>query len=228
MRAALAIALSLLAHALLAAAIAAWLANAPAPEALAALDLSSVELSLAEEENESAAVAPLPPAPPPEPPRPKSAEPPPEPPRADIRPVPPDPDSLAVREPSETVEPMREAVSPAEEKVADPQAAERSAPHPVKAPRQARVDAPPRPRKSIRPDYPKGARQRGEQGDVTLELLVGEDGAVGRVKVVSTSGFSELDEAAVRAARAARFTPAKLGKRSVASTARLKLTFRLR
>ena len=99
---------------------------------------------------------------------------------------------------------------------------------PAVAPRQARVDAPPSPRKSIKPDYPKGARQRGEQGDVTLELHVTASGTVGDVTVVSASGYPELDEAAVRAVRAARFTPAKRGRQSVASMARITLTFRLK
>jgi protein TonB len=99
---------------------------------------------------------------------------------------------------------------------------------PAVAPKQAKIDAPPKPRKTIRPDYPKGARQRGEQGDVVLEIRVNAAGIVDRVDIVSPSGFSELDEAAVRAARAARFTPAKSGGSPVASTARLKLDFKLK
>ena len=75
---------------------------------------------------------------------------------------------------------------------------------------------------------PKGARQRGEQGDVVLEIRVNAAGIVDRVDVVSPSSFPELDEAAVRAARAARFTPAKSGGAPVASTARLMLTFKLK
>ena len=99
---------------------------------------------------------------------------------------------------------------------------------PQEAPRQARIDAPPRPKKTIRPHYPDGARRRGEQGDVVLEIRVEEDGSVGDVKVVTPSGFGELDDAAVRAVRAARFTPARSGDAAVASTARLTLTFRLK
>ena len=41
-------------------------------------------------------------------------------------------------------------------------------------------------------------------------------------------GFPELDEAAVRAARAAKFSPARSGRDPVASTARLKLQFKLK
>lgn len=96
------------------------------------------------------------------------------------------------------------------------------------APRQARVDAPPAPRKKIRPQYPKGARERKEQGDVTLELSVDAHGVVIGVKVVASCGFAELEQAALAAARRALFRPARRGSESVPSIARLTLTFKLR
>ena len=98
----------------------------------------------------------------------------------------------------------------------------------AQAPKHAKIDAPPKPHKTIKPDYPKGARQRGEQGEVILEIRVNAAGIVDRVDIVSSCGFPELDEAAVRAARTARFTPAKSGGSPVASTARLKLDFKLK
>ena len=73
-------------------------------------------------------------------------------------------------------------------------------PAPAVAPKQAKIDAPPKPHKTIKPDYPKGARQRGEQGEVILEIRVNAAGIVDHVDIVSSCGFSELDEAAVRAA----------------------------
>ena len=95
------------------------------------------------------------------------------------------------------------------------------------APKQARVDAPPRPLKTIRPDYPEGARQRNEEGDVTLELTISARGRVDSVTVVKSCGFAELDAAAVRAAQRTRFTPAKSGSMAVAATARLTIAFKL-
>ena len=83
-------------------------------------------------------------------------------------------------------------------------------------------------RLTIKPDYPKGARQRGEQGDVVLELSINRSGGVDAVTVVGSCGFQELDDAAVAAAKKARFTPAKSGDSAVASTARLKLTVKLK
>ena len=219
-------------HVVLAAGLVAYIKYAPGPTTLATLDLSSVDLSFAEEDDATATVAPAMPAPPPlEPPVPPEEKPP----EAAMpdEPPPPDPDAPSIPEPELEYERMETPEVPPEEKPKDvekPREAEPppAPPAPAVAPKQAKVDAPPKPRKAIRPEYPKGARQRGEQGDVVLEIRVGESGSVERVEVVSACGFSELDEAAVRAAKAARFTPAKSGSRSVASTARLTLTFRLK
>ncbi len=238
MRFGVAIFLSILFHAVLAAALAVCVDCAPAPDALAQLDLSSVDLSFAETEDETAAVQPTlasaPDEPVPEEPPPPEPERPPE--SESPKELPPEPDALKLPEPpperppleTPKVEPpKKEDFPPKEEPPPRPPVAA-SAPAPAVAPRQARVDAPPSPRKSIKPDYPKGARQRGEQGDVTLELHVTASGTVGDVTVVSASGYPELDEAAVKAARAARFRPARASGRPVASTARLALKFRLK
>lgn len=234
MRFGVAIFLSILFHAALAAALALYVEHARAPDVRAQLDLTSVELSFAETEDETAAVqptlasAPEEPVPeeppPPEPERPPESEPPKE--------LPPELDALKLPEPAPERPPVETPVvePPKEESRKEPPRppVAASAPAPVVAPRQARVDAPPRPRKSIKPDYPKGARLRGEQGDVQLEIEVTASGAVGEVKVVSSSGYQELDEAAVKAVKAAHFTPAKRGRQSVSSTAKITLTFKLK
>ena len=196
--------------------IVAYMKYAPSPTAIATLDLSSVDLSFAEDEDETAAVSPTMPAMPEvEPPKPREEKPP-EAERAED-PLPPDPAAPKLAEP----EPEREQME-------TPNIPPPSPPAPAVAPKQAKIDAPPKPHKTIKPDYPKGARQRGEQGDVVLEIRVNAAGIVDRVDIVSPSGFSELDEAAVRAARTARFAPAKSGGSPVASTARLKLDFKLK
>ena len=203
-------------HGLVAVGIVAYMKYAPGPTAIATLDLSSVDLSFAEEADETAAVSPTMPAMPEvEPPKPREEKPP-EAERAED-PLPPDPAAPKLAEP----EPEREQME-------TPNIPPPSPPAPAVAPKQAKIDAPPKPHKTIKPDYPKGARQRGEQGDVVLEIRVNAAGIVDRVDIVSPSGFSELDEAAVRAARTARFTPAKSGGSPVASTARLTLNFKLK
>lgn len=233
MRFEVALGCSVLLHALLAAGVAVVLGDvSSSPDTRVNLDLSSVELSFAEQEDETAAVQPVlasapvdsvPEVRPQELPSPEVEAPPvlPLEPDAPRFPEPP-PESARVQTPERsqkvTEAPPKPSVTPSP--AAQPAAAV--------APRQARVDAPPRPRRSISPDYPKGARLRGEQGDVTLEIRVSARGLVEGVSVVVSSGFRELDAAAEKAVSAARFAPAQSGGRAVSATVRLKLSFRLR
>lgn len=224
MRFSTAVIASVAAHGLIAVGIVAYMKYAPGPTAVATLDLSSVDLSFAEDEDEAAAVLPMMPAMPEvEPPKPREEKPP-EPERIED-PLPPDPEAPRLAQPEPAHEKMETPELEEPEKPAEEHPAVQV---PAVAPKQAKIDAPPKPYKTIRPDYPKGARQRGEQGDVVLEIRVNAAGIVDRVDIVSPSGFPELDEAAVRAVRTARFTPAKSGGSPVASTARLRLDFRLK
>ena len=215
---ALAIGGALAVHAFLAAAIVLYIDYAPGPTVMAELDLSSVELSFSDEKLENpTAVATLPPAARHEVPAPKPIELPPE-----VRPEkasPPDPSDYKFPEPK--VETKIQPPQPTQ----TPQPSQPSQPSSLS---QARVDAPPRPRRAIRPEYPKGARLRGEQGNVILEIEIGADGVCVAAKVAVSCGFAELDAAAVKAALAARFVPAKAGNSPVSSVARLTLSFRLK
>ena len=211
----LAIGGALAVHAFLAAAIVLYIDYAPGPTVTAELDLSSVELSFSDEKLENpTAVATLPPAARHEVPAPKPIELPPE-----VRPekaLPPDPSDYKFPEPK------------VETEIQPPQPSQTPQPSQPSSLSQARVDAPPRPRRAIRPEYPKGARLRGEQGNVILEIEIGADGVCVAAKVAVSCGFAELDAAAVKAALAARFVPAKAGNSPVSSVARLTLSFRLK
>ena len=224
----IAVVASLSIHALLALGLIAYLEYAPGPDVLATLDLSSVELSFAEQVEETAAVAPTQASADDfRPPKPKADS---KPPEVKLeKPRPPEPGAIKFPEPRDDArlktEDVVKNVPPKDNRTAEQ--SEQPNISPV-APRQARLDAPPKPRRNIRPDYPKGARQRGEQGDVVLEIRVNAEGSVDEVKVATSSGFVELDEAAVRAAKAAKFLPARSGRDPVASTARLKLQFKLK
>lgn len=197
---------SIVIHAALALALAWYLTRGPKKEISATLDLSSVEFSFAAEERETTSAQTSDAASPSAQDQPRARLSPrleaaPEEAPLDALPLPPQPE-ISVSEP---------VLSIVEE-----------------APRQARVDAPPRPYRTIKPDYPRLARQKGHQGDVVLEFEVSSEGKVSSLVVVTSSGFGELDEAAVKAVQSAVFTPAKSGDATVASTARLKLSFRLR
>jgi protein TonB len=77
------------------------------------------------------------------------------------------------------------------------------------------------------PRYPDAARRAGEQGTVMLRVLVTREGLPGRVQVEKGSGSAHLDNAAVEAVRAWRFTPARQGGERVESWMLVPVVFRL-
>jgi TonB family protein len=56
--------------------------------------------------------------------------------------------------------------------------------------------------------YPPGARRRDEQGSIVVRAHVTAAGCASEFAVVASSGFSELDQAAVRVAEASRYAAA--------------------
>lgn len=205
-----ALAASLGVHALLLAGGVMALRVLPSPEVSAVLDLSSVELSFSEKEEATAPIRQVSPAAAKErlAPKPPTAAPVPE--LETPSPAPPKAAAVKLPEPS-----------PREEMLSPPVAV-------VPAREQAKIDAPPKPQAAIRPKYPSGAKRRGEQGDVVLEIAVDARGRVAAAAVVTSSGFPELDAAAAAAVKAASFTPAQAGGRTVSSSARLTVSFRLK
>jgi len=211
-----------------------WLS--PDDASLPELDMTSVDLSFSETPDETAAPVALPPSvpakePPPPPPTPESRTPEPSPidiphdPQAAVIPRPAEPRPTDMRPPlPEPPESVRKQEPPPQPQ--QPVAAALAVP----APSQARiaVDKPPSPRRRIKPEYPRGARQRGEEGDVTLELAISANGTVDGVRIAASCGFAELEQAAVQAVKRARFTPARRGSANVPATVRLTLTFRLK
>jgi protein TonB len=78
------------------------------------------------------------------------------------------------------------------------------------------------------PEYPPSSRRAGEEGTVTLAVLVQENGRPGEVKVAKSSGFPKLDEAAIKEVqRNWRFVPGKEDGKPVAMWHTFAVTFRL-
>lgn len=77
------------------------------------------------------------------------------------------------------------------------------------------------------PRYPVSARRNGEQGTVTLRVLVDREGMPASVAVEKTSGFAPLDNAAREAVRAWRFAPARRGNQAVEAWVLVPVVFRL-
>jgi protein TonB len=88
------------------------------------------------------------------------------------------------------------------------------------------VDAPARRASGPSPVYPDAARADGIEGDVRLELIVGRTGVVESARVVRGIGHG-LDDAALRASRKFRFTPATRGGHPVRVRMGWSMQFRL-
>ncbi len=213
--------------------------NTPA-ETVPELEVSSIELTLAGPDPVAPAApaegpATLPaeePLPPLDVPQPETPAPPPAMPEkpsfADALAPPPD----AVTEPKPAPAPAatttpRTAPPPSTPRPAGA-AAENAVIQPANGGAYGRIDAHPSLHRPIKPNYPIGARRRGEEGTVILDVTVGEDGRATAVSTIASSGFPDLDRAAAQAAAQARFKPGARNGQPVAATARLTIIFRLR
>lgn len=90
------------------------------------------------------------------------------------------------------------------------------------------VDTPPTVLDAPPPRYPPQARADGVEGAVVLQLLVGEDGRVEDVRVVSATPPGVFEAEARRAVRRWRLQPATFKGRPVRAWARQSLRFDLR
>ena len=61
--------------------------------------------------------------------------------------------------------------------------------------------------KNCRADYPKVSLMNEEQGTVSMSFLVNPDGSVAESKLDKTSGFKNLDKAAIKSLSACKFKP---------------------
>lgn len=77
------------------------------------------------------------------------------------------------------------------------------------------------------PRYPLAARRAGEQGTVTLKVLVTREGLPARVDLEKSSGSAHLDHAALEAVKTWRFAPARQGAEPVESWVLVPIVFRL-
>lgn len=63
-------------------------------------------------------------------------------------------------------------------------------------------------RDCVLPEYPKNALRNGDTGIVSLALLIGTNGQVSESRIQKSSGFRELDRAAIAALSMCKFKPA--------------------
>ena len=77
----------------------------------------------------------------------------------------------------------------------------------------------------VNPIYPPQARTQGIGGDVILDATIAQDGSVPKVKIIS--GPPSLADAATRAVRRWRFSPAMLNGKPVEVDQRITIVFKL-
>lgn len=71
-----------------------------------------------------------------------------------------------------------------------------------------KVEVKPTPKSVPVPVYPEAVRTAGIEGSAVIEALLDLDGTVMDARVLKSSGNQQLDEAAIEAAKLAKFTPA--------------------
>jgi TonB family protein len=80
---------------------------------------------------------------------------------------------------------------------------------------------------NAQPPYPDSARAGGEQGTVLVAVYVRPTGRVGKYRVVQSSGFADLDDAAVERVLGWRFVPATRDGDAVSDWTTVRIVFQL-
>lgn len=90
-----------------------------------------------------------------------------------------------------------------------------------------KVEVKPKPINIPKPRYPELARKAGIEGNTVIKALVDIDGSIIDAQVLKSSGNQMLDQAALAAARKAKFTPAKQRDKYVRVWVSIPINFRL-
>lgn len=78
-----------------------------------------------------------------------------------------------------------------------------------------------------RPYYPATAREQGWQGTAQLKVLILKNGSVGSLEIEQSSGFSVLDQSALKGVKEWKFYPGLKDGRPTEMWVRIPVTFRL-
>jgi TonB family protein len=89
------------------------------------------------------------------------------------------------------------------------------------------VDQPPRPRRTREPSYPADARRQGQQGHVTIRLLINRNGRVDQFEILDRQGPSTFERSVEEVVKTWQFEPARHSGVPVAVRAVQTLLFRL-
>jgi TonB family protein len=86
---------------------------------------------------------------------------------------------------------------------------------------------PPTKVKHVKPVYPAAMREAGIQGTVPLEALIGVDGSVASVRVITAQVHPDLANAAMESVRQWQFSPTLLNGRAVEVVMNVSIDFQL-
>ena len=75
--------------------------------------------------------------------------------------------------------------------------------------------------------YPRGAQVSGEQGDIYLKIYVHANGKADRITVAKSSGYSDLDNAAIESALNWHYVPATQNGDAVADWMMVHIVYQL-
>jgi protein TonB len=143
------------------------------------------------------------------PPPPKEIPPPPPPPEMKAPPppfIPPVEVNVQQPPPPQSTIAVSSAAKPVSNELARPQAPAAPAAPPGN-PNPVRVAAVADFNTCAKPEWPKSSLRNEETGTVTLQFLIAEDGRVADSKIQKSSGFRDLDKAAVTGISKCRFKP---------------------
>lgn len=90
-----------------------------------------------------------------------------------------------------------------------------------------KVEVKPKPISIPTPAYPELAKRAGIEGQTVVKALVDVDGSIIEAAILKSSGNQMLDEAALSAARNAKFTPAKQRDKFVRVWVSIPIKFKL-
>ena len=133
---------------------------------------------------------------------------------------------------AEVVDPQtQEVIEPQTQETIEPQISEEPVPEVPQSSAEfehAAVLSPPTALNRITPVYPRSARRKGREGCVTLDVRVSPEGNVVDADIVASSGFADLDHAALDAASSARFVPETQDDAPIEGCVRLTFDFKLK
>jgi protein TonB len=81
-------------------------------------------------------------------------------------------------------------------------------------------------RQTLERNFPPRLRDTGRSGTVGMSFRVDEEGVPSEFHVVRSSGYPDMDAAAIKVAEAMRFTPATKGGSPVSARVQMPITFR--